>query len=190
MQTGLDADKQQLRVALRQIRGALSPDRLEAAAIAITARVLALPELASPATASCYVSIRREVPTRGLIDALRLAGHRVAVPRVDSPGILSLREFALPLVPDLLGIASSDGLPVDDDAIDVALCPGLGFDARGGRLGYGGGYYDRWLAGPGARAVPVGVALDEAIVDAVPAGPDDRPMAIVVTPTRTLRRPT
>ncbi|NBV23729.1 MAG: 5-formyltetrahydrofolate cyclo-ligase [Proteobacteria bacterium] len=66
--------------------------------------------------------------------------------------------------------------------LDLALVPGLGFDARGHRLGRGKGYYDRLLAG--FSGVKVGVAFDFQVVPEVPVEPHDIALDAVVTPTR------
>ena len=66
--------------------------------------------------------------------------------------------------------------------LDLALVPGLGFDAHGGRLGRGKGHYDRLLAG--FTGVKIGVAFDCQIVPAVPCEPHDIALDAVVTPTR------
>lgn len=66
--------------------------------------------------------------------------------------------------------------------LDLALVPGLGFDARGGRLGRGKGHYDRLLAG--FTGVKIGVAFDCQSVPAVPCEPHDTALDAVVTPTR------
>jgi 5-formyltetrahydrofolate cyclo-ligase len=70
--------------------------------------------------------------------------------------------------------------------IDLIVTPGLAFDARGSRLGRGGGFYDRFLAEPQLVAARVGIALDEQIVDAVPTDSWDVSMHAVVTDTRTV----
>lgn len=66
--------------------------------------------------------------------------------------------------------------------LDLALVPGVAFDARGGRLGRGQGFYDRLLAG--VCGTKCGVAFDEQIVDAVPVGPLDIRLNCILTPTR------
>lgn len=68
--------------------------------------------------------------------------------------------------------------------LDLALVPGLGFDARGHRLGRGKGHYDRLLAG--FTGMKIGVAFDFQIVTEVPREPHDIALAAVVTPTRWL----
>ncbi len=69
--------------------------------------------------------------------------------------------------------------------LDLALVPGLGFDARGHRLGRGKGHYDRLLAG--FTGMKIGVAFDFQIVTEVPREPHDIALDAVVTPTRWLQ---
>jgi len=73
-------------------------------------------------------------------------------------------------------------LPVIDPAtLDVVLVPGVAFDRQGGRLGFGGGYYDRLL--PTTPALRIGVTYDECLCDALPCGEHDQRMDWIVTPT-------
>ena len=65
--------------------------------------------------------------------------------------------------------------------LDLVLVPGIAFDARGGRLGRGQGFYDRLLAT--VKGTKCGVAFDEQIVDAVPVGPMDVRLNCILTPT-------
>jgi 5-formyltetrahydrofolate cyclo-ligase len=71
--------------------------------------------------------------------------------------------------------------------IDLLVVPGLAFDRRGGRLGQGKGYYDRFLhrmaqAAPAAAVAVVAVGLRCQLVEEVPTQPDDHPVDIVVLP--------
>jgi 5-formyltetrahydrofolate cyclo-ligase len=173
-------EKSELRKQIRRMRATWSHQALEQAGNAVAERILTLPHLVSPAPVGCYLSVRKELPTGGLLAWLRSMGHEIAVPRVVSARDMEFRRLQEPLVPGVLGIPTSDGPKM---AIDVVLCPGLAFDLRGGRLGYGAGYYDRWLtAHPGA--VPVGVCLDEAVLAEVPCTEHDVRMRWLVTPTR------
>jgi 5-formyltetrahydrofolate cyclo-ligase len=70
---------------------------------------------------------------------------------------------------------------VSPEIIDVVLVPGVAFDRRGGRLGFGGGYYDRFL--PLTHALRVGVSQTACLVDQLPCDPHDARMDWVVTPT-------
>src|SRR5690606_3130593 len=67
-------------------------------------------------------------------------------------------------------------------SIDVALVPGLAFDRRGRRMGYGGGYSARPLAASD-HWTTVGVSWDELVVEALPAGPLDQAVAWLLTPS-------
>jgi 5-formyltetrahydrofolate cyclo-ligase len=84
----------------------------------------------------------------------------------------------------------ADLLPLALDRLDVVLVPGVAFDAGGGRLGRGGGFYDRFLArvlSARAQCVLVGICFDEQIVDLVPTDAHDVRVGMIVTPTRTVR---
>jgi 8-oxo-dGTP diphosphatase len=177
------SDKAALRHRMKQLRASLDPHALAEAGAAVARRVLELPVLASPTRVCCYVSVRRELPTGELLSELRARGHTLSVPRVIDREHMEARLWQEPLVPAVLGIPTSDGPLVPDVA--VAICPGLAFDRRGGRLGYGAGHYDRWLRSvPGI--VPVGVVLDEALLDELPTLEHDVQMAFVVTPRETI----
>jgi 5-formyltetrahydrofolate cyclo-ligase len=75
--------------------------------------------------------------------------------------------------------------PLPSDSIDVILVPGIGYDKAGGRLGRGGGYYDRFLKKMRPPIV-LGVCFGEQIVDAIPMESHDQRMTAVVTPTNVL----
>ncbi|MBC8310215.1 MAG: 5-formyltetrahydrofolate cyclo-ligase [Planctomycetes bacterium] len=75
--------------------------------------------------------------------------------------------------------------PIPADIIDVILVPGMGFDTSGGRLGRGGGFYDRYLD-LSRPPIVIGIAFDQQILESVQCYTHDQPMTAVVTPTRTL----
>jgi 5-formyltetrahydrofolate cyclo-ligase len=86
---------------------------------------------------------------------------------------------AAPGVHDECGIASSDGAPV---VPDVVVVPCLGFTASGFRLGYGGGYFDRWLAlHPHVTAVGAAWSVGELSVVEFAAQAHDHPLMLIVT---------
>ncbi len=105
----------------------------------------------------------------------RLVFHRVKWPYELGPGAFGVRE-PVPPAPEV---------PLDQ--IDLFVVPGLAFDARGVRLGYGGGYYDELMAARKGRALFVGFAFDFQVVDHCPAGEGDQAVDCVVTDTRTIR---
>ena len=182
----MSADKAELRRRMRAMRAGLEPETLAGAGRAVAERVLALGELAVPTTVCVYVSVRRELPTGDLVAGLLARGHTVVVPRVLDETTMEARILVEPLVPGPMGIPTSDG-PLARD-VPVVICPGLAFSPTGSRLGYGAGYYDRFLSRNPA-AIPIGLAVDEGLVPDVPVDPHDHLMSVVVTPSGTIRRP-
>lgn len=138
-------------------------------------------------TVMIYVNFRSEVATIGLISELRLT-HQVAAPRVTAPEFMdAMLITGQPLVRSRLGIMEPPATAtlVEPDSIDAVLVPGLAFDPKGYRLGYGGGYYDRFLARC-SRALRIGLAFDSQIVDSVRPHSRDQPLDLLVTERRVI----
>jgi 5-formyltetrahydrofolate cyclo-ligase len=108
----------------------------------------------------------------------------LATTRTPSGGGLRVHELDLQaLVPHPLGFLQppADAPLVDLEAIDVALVPGLCFDRRGHRLGYGRAYYDRLLPQLPARVATLGVTREALIVERLPSEPHDAPVGWLVS---------
>jgi len=128
-------------------------------------RLLALPEYAAAETVMFYVDARSEVRTRPFLTAVIAAGKRVVVPYcVEGELELFCLESMEELAPGHFGIEEPrpelrrlPGKRVDPGELGIVMVPGLAFDRRGGRIGYGKGYYDRLLrrARPDTRRVAV-----------------------------------
>jgi 5-formyltetrahydrofolate cyclo-ligase len=159
----------------------------------ITDRLLALPEFARARNIFAYVSFRSEVETLELIADCLKRGVTVSVPLtlVRESRLLSyaITEPDRDLVPGYCSIPEPrPTLPqVDPASIEVVVVPGSVFDARGGRLGYGGGYYDRFLQTAAPQALRIGLAFDLQVVDTVPLESHDQPLDWLITETRTLK---
>ncbi len=155
-------------------------------------QVLALPHVRDAICIFAFMSHGSEVETHRLIDALLAAGKRVAVPlilpRRDDPG---RRMLAVPIAsraelsPGVMGILSPPRPAVESGFTpDLVLTPGVAFarasPGRVVRLGYGGGYYDRYLARhPGVATV--GLAFAEQVVASLPESPHDVPLQQLAT---------
>ena len=184
--------KQAMRTAVAAARDALDPGWRARASAALVERIAALSTYAAARTVLLTAPFRTEWDAGPLIARSLAAGKTVVLPRVDEGSrMLELKRVA---DPERDIVAGYRGLPEPDarcervaaSSIDWVLVPGIAFDRSGGRLGYGGGYYDRLLALPGmARAFSVGLAFDFQIVAALPADPWDRPVNAVVTDRQT-----
>ena len=189
MNSALDDEKNRLRGRLLAARDAAGP--LADASAAVSRRLSTLPELAAVRTVLGYAATPREVAIDAALDALIARGITVCLPWVagSTLGVGAVVSLDA-LRPGWRGVREpppQQRRPLRPSALDALVVPGLGFDAGGNRLGYGGGHFDRLLARTRRGAVVIGVALDEQICTAIPTGGHDRSVDVVVTPTRTLR---
>ncbi len=142
--------------------------------------LLAAVTLPAGAVVAGFLPLEGEIDLRPLLGRLREAGHPIALPQTPAPGNPLIFRQWLPhsvLRPERFGTLVPDGPVV---VPDVLLVPLLGFDRRGWRLGYGGGYYDRTLAAlPQALAIGCGFAVQE--LDEVPVGPYDARLPLIAT---------
>ena len=186
-------DPQTRKAALReQARKAriAQPDK-DAVSLAIVGKVTARPEYAAAGTVLWYVDAGSEVRTRHALPAALQSGKRVVVPWcVVETNELEL--FHLEAMEELVEGAYKILEPRPDlrllphkrltpDQMDLVMVPGTAFDARGGRMGQGKGYYDRLLSRARPDAPLIGVAFECQVVAEVPVGPHDVFMDWVVT---------
>ncbi|MFC1837691.1 5-formyltetrahydrofolate cyclo-ligase [Thermodesulfobacteriota bacterium] len=150
-----------------------------------------LPDMKHWSVLFIYVDFRSELETRGLICRCLDAGKRVAVPLVDSSsgGMIPvlIDDPDRDLIEGYCGIPEPDlqkSHRVDPEDIDAVIIPGSVFDTHGDRLGYGGGYYDRFLQNHAHRAKRIGLAFEMQVVERVPVEPHDQPIDILVTEKR------
>jgi 5-formyltetrahydrofolate cyclo-ligase len=183
--------KRLARAHAREARDRLSPEQRASAAYRIAEALLALDELAGAQTVLAHAALPTEIDPAPAIARLRERGVRIAYPRIESPGVLGLHYVSheLDLVPGPFGLAQPIEFaprmhPNDADAL---LLPGIAFDERGMRLGYGGGYYDRLLPQFRSDCVRIGLGFDEQVLAEIPAESHDEHVDIVVTPTRVIR---
>jgi 5-formyltetrahydrofolate cyclo-ligase len=141
-----------------------------------------------------YVNFRSEVETLTLIHHCLVKGKQVAVPLTDVQNSrllpYAVKDPDQDLHPGYCGIpepVKGRLAAVEPRAIETVVLPGSVFDEQGGRLGYGGGYYDRFLANDAPQARRVGIAFENQIVEQLPLLPHDKRLHILVTEKRILR---
>lgn len=187
--------KRELRRRYKEVRATLGKDGRASRDAAIADGVTRLPEYLAADTVLTYLSVGDEVDTRALVRDTWVRGKSVALPWC-VPGTRRMRWFYVSSLDGLVRSPFGVEEPVPDPAREVdpkagpgalAVVPGLSFDERGYRMGYGGGFYDVSLAEFAGASIglcrepqmaPVGtLALDE----------HDVPVDVVVTEERVIR---
>ncbi len=177
--------KRRLRRELKARRAALSEAERHRYSEQITTLVCDLPAYRASQTVMLYMALAQEVQTTALITHAWRHHKRVIVPVVTPAGLVAVTcpTEACHFCPGPFGIPEprDRSVVVPPTEIDIVLVPGVGFDAKGVRLGYGGGYYDRFLRLLPARTPFGGLAFHTQIVPSIPRLPHDIRMPFVVT---------
>jgi len=124
-----------------------------------------------------YLSFSSEAPTDRLIEQLKEDGHKICCPRIENGEMIAV-EYGEDFTLSSFGIREPVGQAYEGE-IDVAVIPFLAVDRAGNRLGYGGGYYDRFLKKTKAKRVAYG--YDFQVVKSVPTEAWDEKVHVVVT---------
>ncbi len=179
-----------LRESARAARQGILAEERPVLARAAADRALELPEVHRATYVLGFAAAPEELDPDPLLEALRSLGATVCLPRITGPGALSIHVYAPgePLESGPFGLRqpAADATATDLDAIDLVVAPGVAFDARGARLGFGGGHYDRLFVRV-PLAARVALAFDAQVVAEVPESEHDQRVDVVITPTRTLR---
>ena len=188
MAEDIRAEKKALRREMLSRRRAVSPEQRTHAGGIITAQVL--PELKRAGTVMLYASMPEEIDLFPLMEKLISAGKRIALPEITGRGTMEVRELAAmdALIDGAFDIPTPDparGAQIPPEEIDVVIVPGAAFDADGGRLGLGGGYYDRFLP-RAVNAERLVLAFDFQIVPAVPMAAWDARVDRILTERRSM----
>ncbi len=172
-----------IRAILREKKAALSMEERLEKSKKICRYVLG--QITGGETVLAYTSKELEVNTAPLIDELLKRKNNVAVPIIQKEDIslrLSYIRDRSVLVPSTFGVPEPIGneIPARPEEISVILLPMLGFDRTGARIGYGAGYYDRFLEkNPGLKKIALAFACQE--VERLPLDPTDIRMDMIIT---------
>ncbi|MDD2897262.1 MAG: 5-formyltetrahydrofolate cyclo-ligase [Desulfuromonadaceae bacterium] len=185
--------KRSLRSQLLALRRGLSHEAWSAHSRAAQLNLLSLDEYAHAECIALYAPAHNEIDTALIAAAAFLAQKRLLYPAVCGQRMVFRRvERIEELQEGAFGIlepcpTGSDHLA---DEADLIVVPGVGFDPSGHRIGYGKGFYDRFLAHPDCEAHLVGLCHDFQVTGgAIPADSHDIPMEIIVTDSRIIRIP-
>lgn len=208
---GVARARTEVRRAMRARREDQPPELATARSLEAQRRLMDSPLWHGARSVALYVGVRGELGTRELLRAAWREGRKVWLPRVrrDEPGLMDFAACSGPewlrpgphglLEPDAalpgFGPGGGSAMPPsardaagdgdDGFAPDLALLPGVAFDLKGGRLGYGGGYYDRFLE-HGLTCPLVGLCFEFQLVESLPLAPWDRRVNHICTEERLL----
>ena len=158
-------------------RNGLATDQIEEQSRLVQDHIIKSKEFAAAMVIGAYYPSGSEVRTSLVIDAARQAGKKVALPRTEGDRMV-FYEFGGELLEGKFGIKEpKPSSPVDN--IDVVLVPGVAFDLKGCRIGYGKGYYDRFLSMQ--HCFSAGLAYSFQVVEELPRGRFDRRLASLIT---------
>jgi 5-formyltetrahydrofolate cyclo-ligase len=187
-------NKAALRASVLASRGAMLPEERAAASGAIARHLLGMPPLVTARTVAAYAGFDTELDTLPFLAAVLAQGRRLLLPRVVDVESRERRHLVLHQVGDIhrdtrpgrWGIREPDASvcpEVDPLEVDLILLPGVAFDRRGGRLGYGAGFYDRLLPRLRPDCLRVAAAFSVQVVPAVPIEPHDQRVERLFTET-------
>lgn len=190
--TDTSSSKSRLRSALRQKRNSLTSSEQLAAAQALALTVIRLPAWTTAQRIAVYIAADGEIDTRPVERIARESDKEVFLPVIDEDSRLGFARWEAdePLLQNRYRIpeppAAAARRPVSE--LDIIFLPLVAWDVRGGRLGMGGGFYDRTLSGVEGPLL-VGLAHDCQQVEAVPLDPWDVALDFIATDVALYRRP-
>ena len=141
-------DKKALRTQIRNLKRAMTPQEIEEKSARLGQLFTASPAYAQAKTIYGYLPYNQEVRTVPMLEQALRDGKTVAVPKVfgDTMRFIELTDLTA-VGPGYAGIPEPlADAPVANDPTALVLMPGLAFDPAGHRIGYGGGFYDRFLS--------------------------------------------
>lgn len=187
----LKREKRALRREVLARRDALPPEDRAERSRRIADRLLALPEVERAGTVMAFSSFGSEVDTGPILEQLADRGARVALPRIREREIepVTYRPGDPVTVAAFGALEPSAGEELEAAEVDVVLTPGVAFDREGFRVGYGGGFYDRFFRRIREDAFRVAIGFAVQVEPAVPHGLADLPVDALVTEDGVIRRP-
>ena len=189
MKSAIDVEKKELRGQVRRQLAALTPETQRISDDALFEKFLALPQVERAGTIFAFWGIAGKEPdTARLIGQLVARGKRIGLPRMLPEHRMEVRQYCpdRPMVQVGFGISEpgEDCPLIEKEDIDLILVPAVCYDRQGYRLGFGGGYYDRWLEHFGGFRV--GLCRGVVLQDKVPTEPHDSRVDLLLTEEESL----
>ncbi|MBK8270549.1 MAG: 5-formyltetrahydrofolate cyclo-ligase [Planctomycetes bacterium] len=184
--------KKELRSKLKAVLEGMSPDVIRERSARAAQKLIAEPEYQHCEVMMIYLSLPNEADTTALVLNAWRTRKRVLAPQV---GWETKQMMPVEINNLDTDVAASEygirepirGTPFPIELIDLVIVPGVGFDHHGNRLGRGRGFYDRFLSRPNFRGTFCGFALEEQVVESLPADPHDVKVHMLVTDAQVRR---
>lgn len=184
-------DKNQIREQMKELRRDLDRQTVIQFSDAIQARVMSLGSFDKARHVMVYMSFSNEVETEKLIKTAAKMNKNIYLPRVKDGVIMEAIPYHQQvhnLVKSQFGVLEPppDHRPADPSVLDLVIIPGLAFDPSGNRIGFGKGYYDRFLRLLRTDCAKVAVAYDFQVLECIPHDDFDTKIEMIVTDKRML----
>lgn len=170
-------DKKELRKKYTKVRAEVEDKDLKDKLIRKNLRELDIYKKAK--SVFVFISYRSEVDTKGIIEDILADGKKLLVPLVKGSQMIAVEVKGIDdLEPNKMGILEpKSGEEVTD--VDLTITPGLAFDKAGYRLGYGGGYYDKFFAK--VDTIRMGIGYYDQFVESLVHEDYDKPLEYLLT---------
>ncbi|NCB52182.1 MAG: 5-formyltetrahydrofolate cyclo-ligase [Clostridia bacterium] len=180
-------EKKEFRARIRSLAAQFDEEYITSSDKGITAAVMAMAEYQGAERLFAYSATGRECATREIIEDAAARGKTIALPVVLGDGQMVFAAYRGELHTGAYGISEPEKgsdilVPTERD---IMIVPALCCDEEGFRLGRGGGYYDRYLAG--CLAYPVCLCREKLLAERVPRDWNDLPVLSVITEKRVIR---
>ena len=178
--------KEELRAFMLQKRNSLTKAEVQSSSDIIMKHLFQSKEYQASTEVFTYVSYGCEVDTHKLITDCYDLGKRIFVPKVIGNGLMEFYQIhgLTELAPGTLGILEpkeGKAMKVQDLCAPLLILPGLAFDPSGNRLGFGGGYYDRYLSRLPKDAIKIALCYEFQVIPEVMTQPYDKTVDIIIT---------
>ena len=189
----MESEKRKVRFEFLNLRNRIDPILASAYSNMIFTKIKKLPVYEKAKTVMFYLSYGSEVVTDAMIASALEEEKTVVVPAIQNPGDGKMFAVKLARLEDayqsVYGIRQPEISPedmVEKGEIDLVFVPGIAFDYGGFRVGYGKGYFDRWLEGISVEKA-VGLAYDFQVTEKMPTGKYDLPVGMIITEKRIIQ---
>lgn len=178
------SDKKHLRQKYRALRDSFGEEFIENASDSVCEKLAKCQEFKDAKTVLLYYPTKNEISTLPIFELCLKMGKTVAFPvcRNDNSSLLFRKINRIDsLLPSSFGLLepSEDNEQIHPDKSAICIVPALAFSRNGHRLGYGRGFYDRFLTD--FEGVTIGICYSSLVVDALPSNRHDVPVDILIT---------